>query len=320
MNRTRRNLCIAAAALPASQLPWAADEPYPSKPIRIVVPLGPGSAFDAATRRFAEELARVAGQAVFVENKPGANTAIGVNTVLSAPADGHTLLALSNSMVSINQFVIKDLTYNPKDIRPVAGLLKNTGIFVTSATSKYKTWADVVTVLRRQPESISLGNYGQIYRFGSRHFEQVANLRFNHVPYQGAAQMITDLIGGSIDIALMEPGASLQLVRGGKMTPLALTGARRNPTLQEVPTLAELGWPGFTIEAYTAYSVSAKTPEPVVKKLEDMVLKAATAPGMLKWIEDRGSDSMAIDAQKLSDLIAREATVFEEIAKKLPPG
>jgi len=136
MNRTRRNICFAAAVLPTSPHLLASVDNFPAKPIRIVVPLGPGSAFDAATRRFAEELSRVAGQPVFVENKPGANTAIGVREVLGSPADGYNLLALSNSMVSINQFVIKDLAYNPKDIRPVAGLLKNTGVFVTAATSK----------------------------------------------------------------------------------------------------------------------------------------------------------------------------------------
>lgn len=317
MNTTRRNLCVATSLLPLARWANAADAGFPSKPMRIVVPLGPGSAFDSATRVFADQLSKDAGQPVIVENKPGADTAIGVRDVMGQPPDGYNLLALSGSMVSINQFVIKNLTYDPREIRPVAGLLRNSAVFVVAAESPLKSWKQVVEMSRKEPGSISLANYGQIYRIGCKHFENLADIRFNHVPYKAAAQVATDLIGGNVNLSMMETGGVLPFIRSGKLRALAVTSAQRVSALPDIPTVAELGWPDYTLTAWTAYAVSRKTPEPIVKALQDMVLKAGQTETMKSWMADRLAEPMPYTAEQMDQLITRETALFGPLLKDI---
>jgi tripartite-type tricarboxylate transporter receptor subunit TctC len=313
----RRTLLATLALLPFVPMAHAADDAYPSKPIRLVVPLGAGSAFDTAARYFAEELGKVLGQQVYVENKPGADTAIGVREVLNAPSDGYTLLALSGSTVSITPFINKEVGYDPKEIRPFVGFLRNSALLVVPVNSKYKSLQQVVAALRQRPESVSLGNYGQIYRFGSRRFETEANVRFNHIPYKAPTQVITEIGGGTLDMAVLETSATLPLLKSGKLRALAITSAQRSQAAPEVPTVAESGWPDFTIEAWSSYAVSNKTPPSIVAKLEQAALKVANSPAAHKWILERNAEPMPLTADQMGLLIAKETAAFAPFVKEM---
>ena len=315
---SRRTALAALAAFPLGRAALAADDNFPNKPLRLIVPLGPGSAFDSTARFFAGELSKVLGQPVIVENKPGADTAIGVREVLTQPADGYTLLALSNSTVEITPFLAnREIAYDAKDIRPFVGFLRNSSVFIVPPNSKFRTLAQVVEALRKEPQSVSLGNYGQIYRFGSRRFETLTNVRFNNIPYKAPTQVINDIVGGSCDMAVMETGAALPLVRSGKVRALAIAAGKRSPSLPDVPTVAEAGWADFTMEPWSSYAVSSRTPAAIFAKLEHAGQKVSNSAVAQKWALDRVSEPMPYSAEQMNALIAKETANFAPFIKDM---
>ncbi len=314
---SRRAVMALAASLPFMRMAKAANDNFPTHALRIVVPLGPGSAFDTASRFFADQLAKVLEQPVVVENRPGADTAIGVRNVLGAPADGYSILALTGSTISLTPYLMKEESYDPRQIRPLAGFLRGSVCFVVGASSRFKTLQQVVAALRNDPESVSLGHYGQLYRYGSRLFETMASVRFNQVIYNSPSQTTTDVIGGTIDLAILESTAVIPLVRSKSIRAIAIASEERNPALPDVPTTAECGWPGFTMRPWTAFAVSSKTPQTVFAKLEAASLKVANSPVTAKWIAERLLEPMALNSVQMNQLLERETAAFAPFVKEM---
>ena len=263
-----------AFAMLLPTLAGAADS-YPSRPLRFVVPLTQGSGSDTVTRFVAERTAKLLGQPAVVENRPGADTIIATQSVLTAPPDGYSVLMISPSSMVINPLVHDRLPYDPRrDLRPLAAAIRATSVLVTGPSSPYKTFSDFLSAARKAPNSVSLANYSYHYRLGVLQMQQMAGVEFNHVLYKGASQAQTDVMGGAVDAALLDLGGALPLIRAGKLRPLAVTTRARHPELPNVPTVAESGLPGYELTVWLGFAVSAKTPEPVVAKLEDALLKA----------------------------------------------
>lgn len=315
--------CLALLALCA---PWlvtmamrsAQAETFPSRAVRIIAPLGPGTS-DNIIRLVAKLAAVELGQPTFVENKPGGDTLIAVQTLLGSPADGYTVLYVSPGSMVINPLIMDNLPYNAqRDIRPLAGAMRSYSVLVTGAGSRFKSFADVITAARKDPDSVSMASYSAHYRLGALAMQQAAGVKFNHVPYKSAGQVQTDLMGGNIDIALIDVSGALPFVSSGKLRALAVAAKERQSRFPDVPTLRESGLPNYDHYVWTGFGVSAKIPEPVVRVLEAALLKAMRQPEYVEFITKTvAAEVFAILGQEFNALIANETSRYEQIVKQL---
>ena len=244
---------------------------YPSQPLRFIVPLGPGSGADTHTRALADGFQKLSGQPVVVENRPGADLILGTTTALNAPADGYSMVLITPSAVVINPLFQKELPYKPEDIRPILHLTNNVGVMVTTANSRFNSLKDVLDEAAKAPENVSMGLYGNTYRLGARVLAKRAGVQFNDIPYKGFGPTINDVIGGTVDVALVDLGGALPLIQSGKLKALAIGSEERLDLVPDVPTVAESGFPGYSLYIFVGYGIHAGTPEPIAAKLEDLL-------------------------------------------------
>ncbi|NYT24395.1 tripartite tricarboxylate transporter substrate binding protein [Alcaligenaceae bacterium] len=246
-------------------------ENYPSQPLRFIVPLGPGSGADTNTRALADGFQKVAGQPVVVENRPGADLILGTTTALNAPADGYTMVLITPSAPIINPLFQKELPYKPEDIRPILHLTNNVGVLVTAVDSRFNSLKDVLDEAGKAPETVSMGLYGNTYRLGARVLAKQAGVQFNDIPYKGFGPTINDVVGRTVDVALVDLGGALPLIQAGKLKALAIGSEERLDIVPDVPTVAESGFPGYSLYIFVGYGIHADTPEPIASKLEDLL-------------------------------------------------
>jgi len=308
-------LALSAAAAVAS----AND--FPDRPIKFVVPLGPGSGLDTYARFVAEKAAVLLGQTIIVESRPGGNTIIGTQAVLTAPADGYTVLMISPTSMVLNPLMQKSLSYEPlRDFRPIAGMNRSGAVLVTSANSPYKSLQEVVEAAKAKPGSVSLATYSDYYRLGTVLFEKQAGISFNHIPFKGASEAMTSLAGGNVDVALMAAGAAAPLVSSGKLRPLGVTTKERveAPEYSKVPTFDESGFPGFELFVWTGFAVKAGTPDPVAKKLEETFSQVVASPEFRRFVQSQGGEVpfVATGAQ-LTDVVRNDDARYRKLLEAI---
>lgn len=295
---------------------WA--ESFPSRPVRFIAPVGPGSGGDSITRFVAERAAALLGQPTFVENRPGSDQTIAAQTMLAAPADGYSVLLVSPGSMVINPIVHKALGYDVRDIQPLVGAARANVALVTGVHSKFSSVAELLAAARRAPATVSLANYGTTYRLGGLALQQQAQVRFNEVPYKGASQMLTDVIGGQLDAALTDLGGALPLIRAGKLRALAVASRERLAEAPELPTLRESGLPDFGLTIWVGFAIHARTPAPIAQKLESVLLQVMAQPEFAAMaarsahMEVMGQNSRAFSAE-----IARDAERYRALAQGL---
>lgn len=312
-------LALSTLALTAVPLQSAQAQAFPAHPVRFIVPLGPGSGSDTITRLVAKLAAPEFGQPTFVDNKPGGDTILAVQGVMAAPADGYSVLMLSPSSMVINPLVNDSLPYDPqRDLRPLATALRSAAVLVTSSNSPYKSFADVMAAARKSPKTVSMASYSHHYRIGSLMLQQAAGVEFNYIPYKSPSQVQTDLMGGSVDLALLDIGGAIPLIASGKLRPLAVTGKERHPQLAQVPTVRESGLPNYDLYVWIGFGVNAKTPEPVVKTLEVALLKAMAQPEFRNYVtQTAGAEAFNIPGKEMSAMIASETARYQQLAKQV---
>lgn len=311
--------CVALlASMPAA---GAGADAYPSRPIRFIVPIGPGSSGDTMTRTFAEHLRKVAGQSTLVENRPGAELSLGTQVALSAPADGYTVVLISPSATVINPLFVKDLPYRPEDLLPMLNVTRHVAVLVASASSPYKSLADVVDAARRDKGGVSLATYGNSYRLGALDLARRAGVDFNQVPYKGAAQAVADVVGGSVDLALIDIAGAAPLVASGKIRALAVAGDQRHPLLPDVATVQESGYPGYSLYIFIGFAIHAKTPAAVAEKLEDMMRQVMDDPALRAQLaQQSGGEVVGTGSKDFARLIQAEAVRYGELARLVSVG
>lgn len=286
-------LGVAALGLPlaASRTALAAQS-YPQRPLRILVPFGPGSGSDVYARHFGAQLAERIGQAVVVENRPGAGGALAVQTTLSSPADGYTILLGSNSPMAVNVSAYKNLAYDPvKDVAPICGLTRSMAIIVVPAKSELRSVADLVARGKRTP-MLNMGTYSPGYQLSVAAFLQQAGFQWQAVPYRGLSQTLGDLIGGQVDVAVIDTPGTVQNVTSGQIRALAVTGTSRHPELPDVPTLQELGYDGATHYSWTSLWVRHDTPSALVDVLSGHMLKILNDPAAAAFVSAKSGEVM----------------------------
>ncbi|MEJ8847555.1 tripartite tricarboxylate transporter substrate binding protein [Variovorax rhizosphaerae] len=309
---------LATFTLPLQQA-QAADT-FPAHPVRFIVPLGPGSGSDTVTRLVAKLVTpELKGQSTFIDNKPGGDAVLAVQATLASPADGYSVLMLSPSSMVINPLINDSLPYDAqKDLRPVATMLRSAAVLVTGASSPYKTYAEAMAAAKKAPKTVSMASYSNHYRIGALMLQQGAGVEFNYIPYKTPGQVQTDLMGGQVDLALLDIGGALPLIASGKVRALAVTGKERHPKLANVPTVRESGQPNYDLYVWIGLGVAAKTPEPVVKTLESALLKAMAQPEFKTYVtETAGAEVYTVGSKEMGEMIASETARYRALSKQV---
>jgi tripartite-type tricarboxylate transporter receptor subunit TctC len=315
MNLDRRHAAIAFASLALA--PAWAQAPFPSRPIRVIVPFGPGGVADLTVRAVGQKLGEQLGQPVVVENRPGAGGAGAGEAVARAEPDGHTLLLMSNA-TAVSESLFKNLPFDAeKDFAPVSLLGTFDIAIVVPEDSKLKSLADLLAAARAQPGKLNLAtvNVGSTQNLAAELFKGTAGIDLQVVPFNGTPALLTALRSGQVDAAVevlapLKPHIAAKAVR-----PLAVMGEKRAPGLPEVPTVAESGGAlaRLNVASWNALAAPAKTPREVVIKLNRELQAALANPDLRKKLADLNVEARSSTPEQLASLLTSEIRRWGEV-------
>ncbi len=295
-----------------------AQAPYPSKPIRVVVPYPPGGATDIMARTVAQRLTEVLGQQVVIDNKAGGNSGIGAEIVAKAPADGYTLLFTNDATFVLNPVLFSSLPYDAsKDFVPVATVAYlNLGLAVSS-TLPVNSFSELVAYTRARSGKLSYGSYGvgsQAHLMGEM-YKKISGTDLVHVPYKGSAQAVADVIGGQVLFTFPALTTVQGFLKADKVRMLAISGDKRSPLLPDVPTFAEVGYKDMDIGAWYAFLAPAGTPRDVVNRLNTAVAKLLGNREFIAQLVSQGMMPMTLSPEQISAQIRSETARMSRIVK-----
>lgn len=289
---TRRHLngLLAASAL-TTALPARAND-YPSRGIRMVLPVGTGGGGDTLGRVVAEQLSLQIKQPVVVENKPGADGLIAMQALLTAPTDGYTMLLIGPQPMVFNPLLRSNLPYKTSDLLPLIGVSRSWTVLITGPNSKFNNLGELAAVMRKERDAVSIGTSGLSYQVGATLLGSKLGGRFRHISYKSFPQILNDLLGGVLDVALVDTTPVVPLAAGGKLRVLASASPERNPNLQGTPTVRESGI-DFDFALWTALAVRAGTPPEIARKLEAELRATLTGPAVRGFVEKLGTTQLS---------------------------
>jgi len=310
--------CFGAALLSVAAMAAAQAQGYPSKPVRLIVPYPAGGTTDIIARVAAQQLSERLKQPFVVENKGGANGAIGSAEVARSPADGYTLLMGTASTHGINSAVYKTLPYDAvKDFAPVTIVASTPNIIAVHPSVPAKNLQELLALAKAQPGKL---NYGSTSLGGSPHMsaellKMMAHVDMLHVPYKGAAPMLTDLMGGQVQVGFDNLPSTINFVRSGKVRAIAVTTAQRWPGAPEIPTVAESGVPGYEVSGWFGLLAPAGTPPAVLKTLQQAIAEAVKQPEVNKQMLDLGALPVANTPEAFAALVQADVAKWREVVK-----
>jgi tripartite-type tricarboxylate transporter receptor subunit TctC len=309
-----------AAALPMLSANARADN-YPSEPIRLIVPTGPGGGMDLMARIVSTKMAMLLKTSIVIENKPGANGNIGASQVATSNHDGYTMLLGQTAQFVINPYLYSNLPYNPfKDFIPVVLISNAPNVVVVSEQSPFHTLADIVAAAKkanaagRKLNFATPGN-GTVSHLTGVLFQHSAGIQLAHIPYKGAAGAITDTIAGRVDLFLSSVPTSLGQIKGGKLRAIAVSAVNRSPSLPNVPTIGQSGYPGFDAGTWYGLFVAADTPKKIVQRLNIAANEALKSPDVIKIIRAEGGDVLGGTSAAFAALIKTDAAKWSVAVK-----
>ena len=292
---------------------------YPTKPVRMVIGLPPGGGSDPMARVLAQRLTVVWGHPVVVENRPGANTIIATEIVSKAPADGHTLLFGFDHSFTLNPHMYSKLPYDPiKDFSPITQLVTFAVPLVTHPSVRANSVQELVALAKAEPGKISYGSIGigSHMHIISELLNNKAGITLAHVPYKGIAQMTAALLGGEIQLTWFGVFTTRPLAAARRLNVLAYSGTKRSPYMPEVPTFAELGFPGVDIAVWYGVLAPSGTPRSIVDKIHGDIAKVLADPEYReKEILSRAYDPTGLGPDEFAALIRRELAARAEVVK-----
>jgi tripartite-type tricarboxylate transporter receptor subunit TctC len=297
------------ALLLGSALPAAAQDAYPSKPIRLVVPFPPAGGTDVLSRSLAQAITASSKWIIVVDNKPGAGGNIGLDAAAKSPPDGYTIAMGQTANLAVNPALYASMPFDPlKDFAPIALISSQPLILVVNATSPYKTLKDLVDAAKQSPGKINMASSsnGTIGHIGGELFQRRAGIKMTHVPYKGAGAAVTDLMGGNVDCFFGNSQAVGGQVTGGRLRALAVTSPQRLASFPNVPTVAELGYPGFEAATWSGLVAPAGTPPAIVARLNAEANKALASGEMKAKLAEEGSTPLGGTPQQFADFIRKE--------------
>ena len=291
---------------------------YPEQNIIVIVPFPPGGASDTTARLTGNKLSEIVGKPVIVENRPGANGAIGATTVKQAKPDGYTLLIGSIGVYAINPALYKNLRYDPlKDFDLLSVVVRTPNVLVTSPEFPAKNVAELIAYLKKNPNKVTFASsgVGSSDHLTAALFWQKTGTTGIHVPYKGGAPAISDLMGGHADVSFQNLGAVAQQIKGGKLKALAVTSDKRADPLPDVPTIAEAGVADLVVYSWQAAAAPKGLPAEVRAKLETELNAAANAPDVKKQFTDLGFDVVATTGAQFADFLKAEVDRWKTVVE-----
>ena len=292
---------------------------WPQRTVKLAVPFPPGGGTDAVARALAQQLAQRLGQPTVVDNKPGASTIIGTDSVVKAEPDGHTLLVSGSTSYTVNAALRPKLPYDPlKDLAPVAIVARAPLVLVVNASAPYKDLAALLAAAKAQPKSVHYATFGSgsaPHLVGAL-LEQAAGVRLQDVPYRGSAQAMIGLLGGEIQFAIDTVASAAPHVRAGKLRALAIAGNERARALPGVPTVVELQLPGAVFDGWYAIAAPARTPAPVLAQLAKAVEASLREPHLQEQIRNQGMEPVFIGAQRMAAIMDDEIGRYRALAHR----
>ncbi len=313
-----RNLaCLLTIAAAFGPLAATAQESYPTKPIKLVVPFPPAGGTDTLSRAIAQSMTHNTKWIIVVDNKPGAGGNIGLDAAAKSAGDGYTIVMGQTSNLAINPSLFKSLPYDPvKDLAPIALAGSSPIALAVRTESPYRTLADLVAAAKAKPGAVTMatpGN-GTVAHLTGVRMMQAMGVKFEHIPYKGASAAIPDLLGGSVDFYLSSVPSVQSQVTGGKMRLLATTGPKRSGVFPTVPTVAET-YKGFQAVSWFGILAPAATPKPVLAKLNAEINKALQDPAVRKAIETEGGEVLGGTAEEFAAYIKSEMAMWSTLVK-----
>jgi tripartite-type tricarboxylate transporter receptor subunit TctC len=309
---------LAALALVLALAPGAFAQGYPSKPIRLICPFPPGGAVDIASRAIADALTKVTGQSVVVENKPGAGGNLGGELAAKSPPDGYTVFMTTSGIQAINPFLYKQMPFDPnKDFVPVIGLVSLSNVLVLHPSVKFTSVKELIAGAKAEPGRITAASSGSgtSIHMSLELFKYLTGTDILHVPYKGSAPAVADLMGGQVQIMFDNIPSALPHIKSGKLKALATTGAKRAPSLPDLPTIAEAGVPGYESGVWFGLVVPAGTPKDIVDKLNADAKKAMQLPEYQKRMTDLGYELMGTTPAEMGEMIQAELKRWGPVVK-----
>ena len=290
---------------------------YPDKTVRIVVGFSAGGTTDVVARILAKELTEELGQSFVVENKPGAGSNIGVESVVRAPADGYTLLMMAVTS-AINQTLYPKLRFDiTKDLTPIALAAKVPNVLVVNPGVPANTVQELIDYAKKNPGKLNFASSGSgtsIHMAGEL-FKLETKLDVAHIPYKGSSPAVTDLIGGQVQFMFDNMPSAWPHVQAGKLRALAVTTPTRSPTAPNVPTMQESGFKGFDVSSWFGLMAPAGTPAPIIDKLNAAVLKALAKPDVQKKMQDLGAEPQKTTPAEFGAFIKKEVDTWGPVVK-----
>jgi tripartite-type tricarboxylate transporter receptor subunit TctC len=301
--------------LPLLGLRPALAQAYPYKPVRLIVPFAPAGIADILGRIVAEPLAQGWGQQVVVENRAGASGHIGAQLVAQAAGDGHTL-GIGTIGIHAAHASYRKLAYNPAvELQPVTILAEAANVVLVPAASPYKTFAEFLADTKANPGKIAYGSAGpgSSIHMVTALFELMSGIRLNHVPYKGSGPALIDLIGGQIQVMFENIGSGMVHIQSGKLRPLAVTGARREPTLPDVPTVAEAGVAGYAATSWWTMFAPRSVAMPLVEKVQQDVKHVLLGAAVQARLDSNGVRAVGNSPAEAAAFFASETAKWNRV-------
>ena len=298
----------------------AQGAPFPTKPVKIIVPFAPGGTSDVLARAIGQKLSVMWSQPVVIENRPGAGGNIGAEMVARAPADGHTMLMIDVGTLTISPSVIANLSYNPlKDLAPISVVAFSPHALVVHPSLPVKTVKELIDHAKANPGSINFANPGNgtLIQLAAEQFKGQTGITFTQVPYKGGAQALVGMIGGEVNMTLNGMLATLPHIKSGKLRPLAVAAAKRSEALPDVPTLDEAGVAGFQSGSWQGLLTSGGTPKEVVAKIHASVIEVLKAPEIRQQLANQGADVIGNTPEEFGASMTADHAKWAKIVKEV---
>ncbi|MCS6764774.1 MAG: tripartite tricarboxylate transporter substrate binding protein [Candidatus Protistobacter heckmanni] len=289
---------------------------YPDKSVTFVVPFAAGRTTDQIARALGQAMSNETKQSVVIDNKPGASGFIAAQQVAKAAPDGFTVLITTNTMHAANAHLYKKLPYDPvKDFQPVTALGKGGQIMVVPPTLPVKTVADFIALAKKELGKLSFGSGSSSSRIAGELFQQMVHMELLHVPYKSNPLGVTDLLGGQISMMITDTATGLPQVKSGKLRALGVSSLKRLPLAPEVPTIDEASVKGYEMNYWFAAYLPAKTPTPIVQKLNELLVKAAHSAAAKTFYDTTGTEIFTNTPDELAKFQQADSVKWECIIK-----